>query len=115
MTAKRSQKKRKSKYVQPECTSPAPTPQAAFVLYGKSQRCIEARPWYTFGNRRHRAMLARERGEGDAAAAAAAGTIRSLGPADSLDECAAACASVGLQPRFYFAVAQGECWCCPTW
>jgi hypothetical protein len=90
----------------PTCNTPAPTPFSPFVLYAAGQRCLEARPWYTFQRR----ML-----HEDSGAMAAANAQRFLGPADSLDECFRACFSTGLHPTYYFAVANNECYSCDTW
>ncbi len=81
------------------CPTPAPTPTSAaapFAAFGANQVCIEAQPWDEYDSGR---MLAR----------------RSLGPADSPEECYDACYSAGLTPEFYFAVMGGECYCCQTW
>lgn len=94
------------------CPTPSPIPAASFVPYGADQRCLEARPWYTFGN-----------GEGGWRRALPQDKVdmhvvtdhRLLEPADSLEGCAQACYSVGLRPTFYFALAGGECYCCHDW
>lgn len=90
--------------------APTPTGPAPFALYAEDQRCLESRPWYTFGDGVNDRRMQSTGPEGLPHAG-----HRVLAPADSLDDCDQACYSVGLRPRYYFAVSRNECYCCPTW
>lgn len=76
------------------CTTPAPTstPASGFVVYSRTQRCLEARPVSSFTNGRR------------------------LEPSDPLEDCSNQCFyDAGLALSYYFAVEDGVCYCCQTW